>query len=181
MRRLSSALVAVGLVSLAATGVAQAQGARFGFGGGLVAPTSDYGSLDKAGWHVLGKVDVKIPMSPVGVRLDALYGQTSHDPTFSPTGNTKLMGGLANVVFNVPLPAPMMKPYLLAGGGLYNVKISDASGSASTTKFTYDAGAGVSLGAGPLHFFVEGRYVSVRESGASMNFLPLTVGVTFGK
>jgi hypothetical protein len=49
------------------------------------------------------------------------------------------------------------------------------------TKFAYDAGAGVSLGAGPLHFFVEGRYVSVRESGGSMNFLPLTVGVTFGK
>ncbi len=181
MRRLFSVLVAVGLASLAAIGVAQAQGARFGIGGGLIAPTSDYGTADKAGWHLLGKMDIKIPMSPVGLRVDGLYGQTSHAPTFSPTGNTKLMGGLASVVWNVPLPAPMVKPYVVAGGGLFHVKSTDAAGDTSVTKFTYAAGAGLSLGAGPLHFFVEGRYVSIRESGGSTNFMPLTVGMTFGK
>jgi len=181
MRRLFSALVAVGLASLAATAVAQAQSARFGIGGGLVAPTSDYGTLDKAGWQLLGKMDIKIPMSPVGLRVDGLYGQTSHVATFSPTGNTKLIGALANVVLNVPLPAPMVKPYLVAGGGMYHVSIATASGDTSETKFTYAAGAGLSMGAGPLHFFVEGRYVSVREGAGPMNFLPLTVGLTFGK
>ena len=158
------------------------EGARFGIGGGLVAPTSDYSNLDKAGWHVLGKVDFKIPMSPIAVRVDGLYGQTSHDPLYSSDGNTKLIGGLASVVWSIPVPAPLVQPYLLAGGGAYNVKIKAPSLSVDTseTKFAFGAGAGASFGAGPVHFFVEGRYLSVRESGGSTNFLPVTAGVTLG-
>ncbi len=182
MRPVFPTLVLVGLASLGATAIVEAQSARFGIGVGLTAPTSDFGTLDKAGWHVLGKVDFKIPMAPVGVRVDGLYAQTSHDALFSPDGNTKLIGGLANVVFNVPMAVPMVQPYVLAGGGLYNYKIKAPSQNIddSETKFTYDAGAGVSIGAGPLHFFVEGRYVSVRTSGSPLNFLPITAGVTFG-
>ncbi len=177
MRPVFPTLVLVGVASLGATAIVQAQSARFGIGAGLMAPTSDYGDIDKAGWHVLGKVDFKIPMSPVGVRVDALYGQTSHDGF---DGNTRLIGGLANVVFNLPVSAPMVKPYLLAGGGVYNVKITGFGADTSETKFTFDAGAGASFGAGPVHFFVEGRYISVRESGGSTSFLPVTAGVTFG-
>jgi len=182
MRRLLAVLSAVGLGSLGATAVAQAQGPRFGIGGGLVAPTSAYGDLDKAGWHALGKVEFKVPMSPVGLRVDGMYGQTSHDALFSPDGNTKFVGALANVVLNVPVAVPMVKPYVLAGGGVYNMKIKAPSQGIddSETKFTWGAGAGLSLGAGLVNFFVEGRYLSVQTSGSSLKFLPLTVGVTFG-
>ncbi len=177
MRPVFQTLVLVGLASVGATAIAQAQGARFGIGAGLMAPTSGYGDIDKAGWHVLGKVDVKIPMAPVGVRVDALYGQTSHDGF---DGNTRLIGGLANVVFNIPMAVPLVQPYVLAGGGVYNVKISGIGADESATKFTFDAGAGASFGAGPVHFFVEGRYISVRATGGSTSFLPVTAGVTFG-
>src|SRR6266545_7905515 len=177
MRPVFPTLVLVGVASLGATAIVQAQSARFGIGAGLTAPTSDFGSLDKAGWHVLGKVDFKIPMSPVSVRLDGLYGQTKHDGF---DGNTRLIGGLANVVFNIPMAVPLVQPYVLAGGGVYNVKISGIGADESATKFTFDAGAGASFGAGPVHFFVAGRYISVRESGGSTSFLPVTAGVTFG-
>src|SRR6266545_4706883 len=182
MRPVFPTLVLVGVASLGATAIVQAQSARFGIGAGLTAPTSDFGSLDKAGWHVLGKVDFKIPMSPVSVRLDGLYGQTSHDAVYSTDGNTKLIGGLANVVWTLPVTAPMVKPYLLAGGGVYNVKTKAPSLGVDTseTKFAFGAGVGASFGAGPVHFFVEGRYVSVRQSDFSRNFLPVTAGVTFG-
>src|SRR2546426_6898475 len=43
-----------------------------------IVPTGDYNTLDKTGWHVLGKVDIRIPLSPIGVRVDGVYGQTSH-------------------------------------------------------------------------------------------------------
>src|SRR6266540_395350 len=143
MRPVFPTLVLVGVASLGATAIVQAQSARFG----------------------------------IGVRVDALYGQTSHDGF---DGNTRLIGSLANVVFNLPVSAPMVKPYLLAGGGVYNVKITGFGADTSETKFTFDAGAGASFGAGPVHFFVEGRYISVRESGGSTSFLPVTAGVTFG-
>src|SRR5881409_3896139 len=111
MKRLVLGLAMLGLASLGATAAAHAQGARFGLGGGLAAPTGDYGSADKGGWHALAKVDFAIPMAPVGIRVDALYGRTSHkDQSGSPVpGNTQLAGGLASLVWNVPARAPMFK------------------------------------------------------------------------
>src|SRR2546430_16723974 len=78
MSRLVLGLAMLGLASLGATAEARAQGTRFGLGGGLAAPTGDYGSVDKGGWHALVKLDFAIPMAPVGVRVDGLYGRTSH-------------------------------------------------------------------------------------------------------
>src|SRR5690242_9778781 len=117
MSRLGLGLAMVGLASLGATAQARAQGTRFGLGGGLAAPTGDYGSVDKGGWHALAKVDFAVPMAPVRSRVERLYGRTTHKDqrgTAVP-GNTQLAGGLASLVWNVPMPAPMFKPYVLAG------------------------------------------------------------------
>jgi len=78
------------------------------------------------------------------------------------------------------MPAPMFKPYVLAGAGVYHVKVSTSLGDASETKLAYGGGAGGSFGAGPARFFVEGRYLRVQESGGAMTFFPITAGVTFG-
>ena len=100
------------------------------------------------------------------------------------SGNTKLYGGLASVVYNIG-PKLMARPYILGGVGVYHVKISATAGGVtadtSETKFAFGVGGGVSVGMGQSHFFVEGRLVSIRESGGSTSFLPFTVGVTFGK
>ena len=172
MRRFVFGCAAIGLLSLGAT-VAQAQRAHFGLGGGLIVPTGDYNTLDKTGWHVLGKVDIGIPLSPIGVRVDGVYGQTSHR---SPaTGNTKLAGGTADVVWRIPTMVPGFKPYLLAGLGVYNVKTDS-----SATKFTWGGGVGTSIGVGPVHGFAEARYMSIQATGTSLKFLPVTVGLSFG-
>ena len=181
MKRLVLGLAMLGLASLGATAAARAQGARIGLGGGLAAPTGDYGSVDKGGWHAMAKVDFAIPMSPVGVRVDGLYGRTSHkDQSGTPVpGNTQLMGGLVSLVWNVPARAPMFKPYLLAGTGVYHVKVTTSLGAASETKLAFGGGLGSSFGAGPARFFVEGRYLRVQETGGSTSFFPITAGVTF--
>src|SRR5207245_11576103 len=108
-------------------------------GGGRGAAAGGYGSVEKGGWHAMAKVDFAIPMSPVGVRLDGLYGRTSHkDQSGSPvTGNTQLVGGLASLVWNVPARAPMFKPYLLAGLGLYHVKVTTSRGAAPETRLAF--------------------------------------------
>jgi len=184
MNRVLQLAIALTVASVASVATAPAQGARFGLGGGLVAPLSDYKDLDKMGWHATANVEFAIPLSPVSVRVDGLYGQTSHkDISGTPiTGNTKLIGGLANVVYKIPVPAPIVKPYLLAGGGVYNFHVTapQASIDTSETKFTWDVGGGASFGAGPASFFVELRYVSIQTSGGSTKFVPITAGVTFG-
>jgi len=96
MNRVLQVALAVTLGSLAGVAAA-AQGARFGVGGGLLSPMGDYKDLDKTGWHGLVRVDLSIPMSPVGIRVDGLYGQTSHKAPFDGDGNSKGIGGLVSL------------------------------------------------------------------------------------
>ena len=165
-------------MALAGIAAAQAPSVRFGLGGGAIVPVGDYNKADKIGWHGLGMAQFGLPGSPVDIRVDAVYGQTTHKDigTTPVSGNTKLYGGLASVVYNIG-PKLMARPYILGGVGAYHVKIDVVS----ETKFAFGLGGGVSVGMGQSHFFVEGRFVSIRESGGSTSFLPFTAGVTFGK
>lgn len=184
MNRVAKVMMSTAAAALMSATSLVAQGITWGLGGGLTLPVSDYSDVDKAGWHANASATFHIPLSPVGVRIDGLYGQTTHKDigTTPIDGNTKLIGGLANIVWNIPTAAPMVKPYLLGGGGVYNVKITVPSQSIDTseTKFTWDFGAGLTFGAGPARFFVEGRYIVIQESGGSTKFIPVTAGVRFG-
>jgi hypothetical protein len=174
VNRLLQLALAVTVGSVASVATVTAQSARFGLGGGLVAPMSDYKTTDKTGWHVFGKVDIGIPLSPVGVRVDAMYGQTSYQSPL--TGNTKLAGGTADLVWKIPTAVPGFKPYVVGGLGLYNVN----RGGGSATKFAWGGGLGTSIGVGPIHGFAEARYISIQLGGGSLKFIPLTVGLSFG-
>jgi hypothetical protein len=155
---------------------AAAQSVRVGIGAGVIAPAGNAAISDNAGWHVLGKVAVDVPLTPVSVRVDGLYGQTSHPGGVA--GHTAIGGGLASLVWHVPTEAPEVKPYLLAGVGIYRVKPD----TVAITKFAFGVGGGVAFGHAPLHFSIEGRYLSVRASGGGrdFNFIPVTGTVTFG-
>lgn len=180
MNRLSKVMMTTAAAALMSATSVLAQGVTWGLGGGLTLPTSDYANLDKAGWHATANATFAIPLSPLGIRVDGLYGQTTHKNGVQ--GNSKLIGGLANVVLQIATAAPMVKPYVLAGGGIYNLKVSFPSVpfDTSETKFTWDVGAGLTLGAGPARFFVEGRYIVIQESGGSTKFIPVTAGLRFG-
>lgn len=182
MNRSFQLVVALGISAGVGVSLAAAQNVRFGIGGGLTMPLSDYKTIDKTGWHALVKADVAIPLSPVGVRVDGLYSQTDHK---SPaTGNTKLIGGLASVVYKIPTGAPMVKPYILAGAGVFHVKQTFPSqpgtSEFSATKAAFAGGAGLSIGVGPVHAFAEARYASVQTSGSTLPFVPVTAGLSFG-
>ena len=174
MNRVLQLALAVTAASVAGGATVSAQSARFGLGGGLISPVSDYKNSDKTGWHVFGKVDIGIPMSPVGVRVDAMYGQTSQKAPS--TGNTKLAGGTADLVWKIPTVVPGLKPYVVGGVGLYNVN----RGGGSETKLAWGGGLGTSIDVGPIHGFAEARYISIQFTGGSLKFIPLTVGLSFG-
>src|SRR3989454_8531120 len=175
-------LVTVCCTALAGIAAAQAPSVHFGLGGGATAPVGDYKDADKIGWHGLGMVQLALPALPLEIRVDGLYGHTTHKDMsgVAVPGSTKLYGGLANVVYSIG-PKVIARPYVLGGIGVYHVKVDVPGTTADETKFAFGVGGGVSVGAGPARFFVEGRFVSVRGSGGSTSFVPVTAGVTFGK
>ena len=187
MKRLGLALVAVALcVGAARPAMAQkAMGSlRYGFSGGVLLPMGDYNTLDKMGF--VGGVGATYWLAgqPIGIRGDLSYSQSSHDEAVSVAGHTKIIGGMASVVYALN-PANAPARILLNGGlGFYNVKIdATGGGSASESKIGFGGGVAVAfkMGTGSTRLVVGSRFTSVSTSGGSTTFLPITVGLSFGK
>ena len=185
MKRLSSVLLAAGALCVVAASPAKAQGSlRYGFSGGLLMPTGNYKTGDKVGW--VGGVGATYWLpGNFGVRAELSYSQTSHDSaTFGAAGHTKLLGGMASAVYALnPASAPA-RIILSAGLGIYHVNADANSGALpSSTKVGFGGGAAVAfkLGAGSTRLVVASRYQSVSTSPSSLNFIPITVGLSFGK
>ena len=180
MKRSAIAVLVLGLAFSAGVREASAQSFTFGVGGGLTIPTGDFNTAAKMGWHGLGQIGYGLK-SGLGLRGDFYYGENKFDGV---SGKTKLAGGLGNVTYDFQTSSGI-KPYVIGGLGVFNVKASASAGgisaSASETKFAFAGGAGLKFKAGSdSHFYVESRYVSVQTSGGSTGFIPITVGISFG-
>lgn len=191
MKRFGMVLAAAGLCVAAASPVMAQRGAaaaggtlRYGVSAGIVMPMGDYNTADKLGF--VGGVGATYWLAgqPIGIRGDLSYSQTSHDEAVTVAGHTKIMGGMASVVYALnPANAPA-RIMLNAGLGFYNVKFDvTGGGSASESKIGFGGGAAVAfkLGTGSTRLIVGTRYTSVSTSGSSTTFLPITVGLSFGK
>ncbi|HKV70220.1 MAG TPA: outer membrane beta-barrel protein [Gemmatimonadales bacterium] len=164
----------VGLALVLGAGSLGAQ-TRISLGGGLLMPMGTYSDNDKMGF--IGQAGVGFPVGPVGIRVEGDYGQTSHKNGVG--GNTKVIGGMASVVYHFKTPAGV-KPYVLGGLGMYNVKVDVTGfGSASETKIAFGGGAGLELKMTGASLYLEARYMNVTTTGGSTAFIPITVGVRF--
>lgn len=180
MKRMAFGVLA--LLSVAGVGGLSAQqGFRVGVGGGLVMPMGTYKDFDKLGWLVGGDVTYWLTGTPVGIRGDVQYSETSEKSGVA-AHKTKIIGGLAEVVYAFGTQAAQVRPYILGGVGYYNVKISAGGVSASESKVGFGGGAGLAfkVGTGDTRLFVEGKFVSVSTSGNSTTFLPIRAGIRFG-
>lgn len=181
MKRFGLVLLAVMALTISASS-AMAQGSlRYGVSAGVLMPMGDYNTADKMGFVGGAGATYWLAGQPVGIRGDVSYSQSSHDGV---GGNTKIIGGMASVVYALN-PATAPARILLTGGlGFYNVKVDVTGfGSASESKIGFGAGAAVAfkLGTGSTRLVVGSRFTSVSTSGSSTTFLPITVGLVFGK
>lgn len=180
MKRFGLALLAVMALVVVAAAPASAQGIRWGVGAGLLMPMGDYADGDKLGFTGGVGGTYNLP-GGVGIRAEVSYGTTSEKSGVT-AHKTKILGGMASVVYSFASAGP--RPYVMGGLGLSNVKFDPATGSdVSETKVAFGFGAGVALplGTGGNRLFAETRYTSVSRSGSSLNFLPIVVGISFGK
>ena len=93
------------------------------------------------------------------------------------------LGPLFDVTFDALMPASAPARLMITGGvGYYNIDLG--SGIAKQSKIGFGGGAAVAfkMGTSSTRFVVATRYTSVSTDGTSrLNFLPITVGLTFGK
>lgn len=178
------ALAIAGTMLLGAA-TAAAQAVRYGVGAGLLLPVGDYRSLDKTGWIVGADVTYWLTSASVAIRAEGSYSRTGqrqgaccltdHTTTFT--------GGMIDVVYAFGKPANQMRPYLVAGVGLYNWRLS-APGfiPTSQTKVGFAGGAGVaySVGRGSTRIFLESKLTDLSVNGIDLVSIPIRVGLRFG-
>jgi len=175
MKRVLLSLAVLGVAALSASPLA-AQKAALYLGGGGVKPTGTYGQADNMGWQLQGGLEVGVPHSPVAVRADLMYGETSHQGSIPFSTGTKLSGLSADAVYHIGGSMVPVKLYVLAGLGYHHVDLD----AASESDFSWNAGGGLRVGLGPMNVFMEARYTSILMNGGSLNFFPITGGLEFG-
>ncbi len=173
MKRMISVAIATGAALVLGTTAASAQSLTFGAGGGVTIPTGDFKTAAKTGWHGIGFIGYDLS-SGLGLRAEGFYGQNKVKGGGSQ--NWKLAGGLGSLSYAFQTSGSV-KPYIIGSAGVFNPKVAGFS----ETKFTFGGGAGIKLKAGSdANVFLEGRYLSVNTSGSNLNFIPITLGVSFG-
>ena len=172
------------LAFLALLGVAESAGAQktyaLGIGGGAAIPVGKLSDSQKTGANGMVVVALGASDLPIGVRFDGVYNNFSrNDKTSASSYPFRAAGLLGNLIF--AFPGTNAKTYLIAGAGLYNIKL-DVAGSKSENHGGLNAGAGVAFGVGPIATFIESRYHFVSrppDKGGVIHFVPITLGILF--
>ena len=176
-------LVPVAMLFLA-VGSAGAQMPSITLFGGAAVPTGDAGDVFNTGFTLGGALDVHMPVTPFGVRLEGRYarfgvkgldgtGITAHGSDAG--ANLNLVMTLANAV--------VVKPYLTAGPSYSSLKVTGSDGTTTDSQseghFGFNAGGGIDFGLGPLGARLDLRYKRISTDGSAFTTIPLTFGIRF--
>jgi outer membrane protein with beta-barrel domain len=158
-----------------------AQTAEFSLGGGVSVPLGTFDDLVKVGWQGTAAVTLTSRRSPLGIQVDGSFSRFADETPLDI--KSQQVYGTVNAVyrFHTSEDAPY-RPYLIGGGGVYNSKTtgSDAP-EGSSTKFGINVGAGFDFSLGGAALFVETRFHDIFRKGPNFKFLPITVGIRFGR
>ena len=181
-RLLRVALIALILSLVVSSDSYGQKGYALGLGGGAAIPVGKLSDIQKTGYNAMAVLVVGVSDLPIGVRFEGIYSSlraTSSAPGSPATSDLRVIAAVANLVY--AFPGTSAKPYIIAGGGLYNSK-PDVSGVKSQNNIGFNAGLGATFGFGPVAAFIESRYHTISRSAAKggvFQFVPITAGFMF--
>ena len=157
----------------------------FGLSGGLSIPSGDLSDGADAGYVIAGHVYYK----PATIQALRFRGDVSFDrwaiqnAAAGADASTRSVGVVANAIYDFATNGTsMVKPYVLAGLGLYNNKTSDevanVSVASSATDVGIQAGGGMEFQLSGFATFVEAKYVHVFADGR-FAWIPISFGIRF--
>lgn len=163
-------------------------GVRFLIGGGSTLALGDFGDGFNNGPHGIVGFAFQPAGFPVGIRIDGMYHRISGDEDalgFDDV-NEQIINGTVNAVLSLTTSAETpIRPYVIAGGGIYNYKpVGDdvLDGVDGETDFGINAGAGFDYRASDnLGIFLEGRFHMIFADPDNLNMLPISLGVRIGR
>jgi outer membrane protein with beta-barrel domain len=185
-------LVAATIGSLAATNAdAQVRGI---LGAGLSVPVGDFadeavGGAKAGGGTALIGAEWLPAGRTLGLRLDGNFSQFCTTACDASGGELDIKYQVLNAnlsgLLELPMrAAPRVRPYLLAGVGIYHHKLrgDDVPSTAddSRTDFGVSGGLGFNFDVGRFGLFVEGRFHNVFADGSDLQYIPVTVGLRLG-
>ena len=173
-------------------------GVYFGLAGGVAVPMNHFRDFIHDGYDVNAQLGYFPENGSIGIRIDGNYANFARRKTdCAACKDTKLASGMADLVFRIPLDRKShINPviYLMGGGGIDHFsdfnsytntegKVVTAgtatAGNSSGTKYDYNFGAGIDYTLGGLHFFNEGRYVTINTDGGNTHYWPILMGLKF--
>lgn len=186
---LVAAAVAVGSATAEAQYAdTESGGVRLLIGGGSTLALGDFGDAFNNGPHGIVGLSFQPRGFPLGIRIDGMYHRISGDEDVLGFDdlNTQVINGTANLVYSFSTSAETaIRPYIVGGGGLYNLKaVGDdvPDGVESDTEFGINAGAGFDYRATDnLGIFLEGRFHLIFTEVDNTNVLPISLGVRIGR
>lgn len=179
-----TAVIAAASLPLARPSLAQKSYA-LGISGGVAIPAGVFGDSASTGYGVAGFIALGVPDLPIGVRFDGVFNNFP-GRTISPSGGSsfdtpdiRVLGFLGSLIYS--FSGTTAKPYLITGGGIYNIK-ADVAGAKSQNDFGFTAGFGATFGVRSVAGFIEARYHGVSRDeakGGNVQFVPITLGIMF--
>ncbi len=125
----------------------------------------------------------------LGIRLDGDFSQFCTTFCDETGGDLDVKHQVLNANLSGVLGLPVgttgrIRPYLLAGAGIYNHKLHGddvASGAEnSQTDFGVSGGLGLNVAVGRVGLFAESRFHNVFADGSDLQYVPVLVGVRVG-
>ncbi|HEX5181082.1 MAG TPA: outer membrane beta-barrel protein [Gemmatimonadaceae bacterium] len=159
----------------------------FGVVGGTTSPSGPLRDVATSGWHAGAFLELKLPVIPIGFRLEGTYHQLGSKHILGTDDSPRVLAGTVDATYTL-LPLPIIKPYLIAGVGQYNVRsfrdpvpIDCAAEPCEVTRsaFGVNAGAGVRVELAGFAAFVEARWHDAYTSGKHAQMVPISVGLRF--
>jgi len=178
-----------------------------GVGGGATFPQNNLNNLYNPGFNVIVPLGWDPVNFPLGLRVDVGYDRLRGAQLASVGGastrltDPEIFSGSANAKLRLPFGRILGATsglYAIGGVGAHHfrnynqtllitgagpqmdrtdINLPNQSRDA-VTKFSANAGGGISLGVGAAELFLESRWVRVFTENRTSNFVPVTIGVT---
>lgn len=182
-----SIVIAAALALIGSTAMAQVRGV---VGVGLSVPVGDFadaggGDAEAGGGTALAGIEWIPSGKSFGLRVDGAYNRFCTSACDQAGGDLDVRYRFLNANLNGILEFPMaaganLRPYLLAGLGIYNYKLEGddvpAAAGDSESDFGVNGGLGINYAFGRVGLFAEGRFHNVFASGSDLQYVPVMVG-----
>ncbi len=161
-----------------------------GIGGGVSLPGGTARETFRNGFNGDASVRFDFAHVPVQLRTEFLYEEfdlrgAGSTPSDTSQGTGTVLSGILGA--EVYLHRGPVRPYLVAGGGLYRIKLDPVDAgiaSPSSTRLGVNGGAGLVATFGGFSFYAEGRFDYLFQHGGGtdrriVQLVPITAGVLF--